>query len=375
MSSLRVAVVSKQAPGLKSLDSSAARKFLRDYISYEHVHIRLDESEAQVPMKRCIEHEDLTVLQDNSVDLPVEVVKVARGAATTRTRITTPLTHMSAGGAIIQERVENEEEKREEEDEDSLDSVLYMSNAHIEEMVLHVLGPRTPHDSLSILREVNMAEDAPFTKWGTATNYAREWKETMQWCKHQLPLQKVMVEQFLKPIKPRQLSLILKNMGYKKMAPLMKTFVDEYRRRVDASNLLLGMGVLVAETPKAATTQKSTPKATAPSSKPEKGESKDESKSKKTGKVNEPETPKACYHCGDPSHMRPDCPKFKADKKMIKAIHHGVSTDKRLNLTVDLGGPGQQCLSIIANLDTAADPDCAGRNIAPMLELHGGTAF
>ena len=71
MAEQKIVVVSEVAPRLESLDGVAARKFLRDYVAYE---MRLEATESQVPMKRCIEPEALTVLIiDNSEDWDVIV--------------------------------------------------------------------------------------------------------------------------------------------------------------------------------------------------------------------------------------------------------------------------------------------------------------
>ena len=72
MAEQRVVVVSEVAPKLTVFDGPAARKFLRDYVAYEN---RLDATEAQVPLRRCLEPNDLETLLDCSEDLRIEVVR------------------------------------------------------------------------------------------------------------------------------------------------------------------------------------------------------------------------------------------------------------------------------------------------------------
>ena len=42
--------------------------------------------------------------------------------------------------------------------------MLYLSDAHVELMLIHALGPRDVLESVSILSEVKMSRDEPFAK-------------------------------------------------------------------------------------------------------------------------------------------------------------------------------------------------------------------
>ena len=48
--------VTEKAPRLKMLDEKLATEFLRDYDSYEN---RVERAEDVVPMRRCLEKDDL----------------------------------------------------------------------------------------------------------------------------------------------------------------------------------------------------------------------------------------------------------------------------------------------------------------------------
>ena len=78
MAERKIVVVSEQAPRLESIDALAARKFIKDYMAYE---MRLEATEAQVPMKRLIEPDILQVLLDNSEDMNVQVVREETSAS------------------------------------------------------------------------------------------------------------------------------------------------------------------------------------------------------------------------------------------------------------------------------------------------------
>jgi hypothetical protein len=73
MAERKIVVVSELAPRLREFEAGAARRFLKEYVAYEN---RLEASEAQVPLKRCIEPEDLDTLMQCSEDMVgVRVIK------------------------------------------------------------------------------------------------------------------------------------------------------------------------------------------------------------------------------------------------------------------------------------------------------------
>ena len=75
--------------------------------------------------------------------------------------------------------------------------VLYLSDAHVELMLMHALGPKDVFASIAILNAVKMQREEPFAKLSVATSYVRDWKDAMRRCSMQLPREKAMVERFI----------------------------------------------------------------------------------------------------------------------------------------------------------------------------------
>ena len=246
MAEQRVIVVSEVAPKLTEFTGAAAKKFLRDYVAYEN---RLDATEAQMPLRRCLDPDDLETLIQCSEDMTIEVVREpaeataapaelaeatataaarAREAtataaasareATTTAAVTARETAAAARGrgrpprrnvqTPLRDLREEEEPTRTEaaegdssDDEVPLrDRVVRLSNAHIEAMLVHVLGPESTVEATRLLQDVKMSKDPAFSRLGIAANYVREWKDTLRWCKNFLPPGKAMVKTFLRNV-------------------------------------------------------------------------------------------------------------------------------------------------------------------------------
>ena len=180
----KIIVVSELAQRLKKFESKAARKFLREYLAYEN---RLDTSEAQVPLRRCLEPGDLESLLQCAEDM--EGVRVLREIpadvdAARKRHIRVDIVSPIAPLNFDSDEDEDEETKVENlpADRDDVIEVLRLSNAHIEMMLVHALGPVDQTEVIEILREIKMNKEVPFTKLATATNYIQEWRDTMRWC-------------------------------------------------------------------------------------------------------------------------------------------------------------------------------------------------
>lgn len=63
------------------------------------------------------------------------------------------------------------------------DRVVWISNARVEAMIIHVLGPESSMEATRNLQEIGMAKSAAFSYLGTATNYVEEWKDALRWYK------------------------------------------------------------------------------------------------------------------------------------------------------------------------------------------------
>lgn len=157
----RLVVINEAAPRLKGFDSGSARKFLREYIAYEN---RLETTEAQIPLRRCIEPDDLSTLLECSEDLAIRVVRESesrRAVRRARVNIETPLTAGSVRAALDLEDTASAGDSEDDAElaQDDPTAVLWMSNAHVEAMLVHVLGPADITEVVNILRGIKMNRD------------------------------------------------------------------------------------------------------------------------------------------------------------------------------------------------------------------------
>ena len=220
MAERRIVVVSEIAPRMDKCTTEAARKFLREYFSYQN---RVDENEVVLPMKVLIDPHELDILRACFLSEGwcrlLERRTTAIGVAQERRRaaLQTPMTpavlsasfdrEVDYSPSVEPERKEGvkfesvkSETKAEERSEDELKSsvlqqaaalksgagevitgledpllcvdesmealpqIVPLSNAHVELMLVQVLGPRNTADEvLEILKAVKMPKDANAT--------------------------------------------------------------------------------------------------------------------------------------------------------------------------------------------------------------------
>ena len=385
MAEQRVIVVTEVAPKLKEFSSAAAREFLREYVAYEN---RLDATEAQMPLRRCIEPEDLETLLQCSEDMSIEVVRAAPvpvvplaaprepRARAARMDIQTPLRNLPP-----QEFEEEEEEEEEKEDngEDVPDQVVWMSNAHIEAMIIHVLGPESVVESTRILQEIKMSfKDTAFSRLGTATNYVRQWKDALRWCQNFMPRDKPMKKIFIRNMYPRKFAMAMDDLGMRSIEKMMITFVSEYQKCVKAKKVLTGMDHEPAEAKKEAGFK------LAASSKPPGGghvvgggKISDRGVEKKDQKADWKLTAK-CFKCNQTGHISPDCPNKETSGrgKKLGALVLVPSKPKGPYLAVDAGAPagkeGGRVMRLLCNMDSGAECNAVPSKWVDHLEQHGG---
>ena len=179
MAERQIIVVSEVAPRLREFEAGAAKTFLREYVSYEN---RLGVSEVKTQMKKCIEPEDLDTLLECSE--PLEGYTVVRelppaGPARDRVRVNiqSPIAPVSLAKAMDEE--EDEDEEDEEEEGAKRIVLLYLSNAHIEALLVHTLGPQSGEETAAILRAIKMPKDGAYANLVLATTYVRKWKDAL----------------------------------------------------------------------------------------------------------------------------------------------------------------------------------------------------
>lgn len=411
MADQRVIVVSEVAPRLTEFTGAAAKKFLRDYVAYEN---RLDATDSQMPLKRCLDPDDLETLIQCSEDMKIEVVRepaaVAEPAATAATaaassretaaaakdrgrpprrNIQTPLRDLmedelsARGDAAAAEKGDGSDDEVR-----SRDQVVRLSNAHIEAMLVHVLGPESTVEATRLLQDVKMSKDPVFSRLGIATNYVREWKDALRWCKNFLPPGKAMVKIFLRNVVPRKLAQTLEDLGLKKIETVMIQFVAEYQRCVKAKKVLTGMeapvpivtggGQSTGSTgggggARSSGGNKPVSGASGPTPAPTSAKTDTKKKSDDSWKLKA-----TCYKCGKTGHISPNCPDADGgEKQNTKKLGTMLLPNKPKGpyLTVDVCGPikdGSRKLRLMANMDSGAECNVVGRKWVQHLEDHGG---
>ena len=106
---------------------------------------------------------------------------------------------------------------------------LQWSNAHIEAMILHLLGPSDCDEAASIFEAIIMSEDEVMNKktaMAAAWEYTRKWEEMLSWCSRYLPHPKALVKTFLANLQPRPLASILEKRYLKDVNECINVFLS-----------------------------------------------------------------------------------------------------------------------------------------------------
>ena len=370
MTEQRVMVVTEGAPKLTDFESEKARAFLRDYAVYEN---RLDTADRQVPMKRCLEPSDLETLLMCSEEMPgVEIVRgIPEGqTAAVHVDIESPIR------AFNLERKDKDEDDEETVPDEAYQKILYLSNAHIEKMLIHVLGPSSELEASEILKAITMERGVAFSRLSLATVYVKMWRDGMAWCRQVLPRNKVLVKLFLANIFPRKLAQQLENLGIKNIDEVMNEFVSAYRKCAEAHKILSTMESAVAK-PKA---DPAPQKDGGQKAKPWKAQTPPAANPAASGKAPDWKSQQVCYNCNKKGHIKPNCPDLKAaGKPDIKKLgvlmkYNGQTTGPYL--AVDVWGGEEKpsrVLRMSAYCDSGSQAEVIGKNWVPYLEIHGGS--
>jgi len=282
-------------------------------------------------------------------------------------------------------------------------AVEYLSNAHVELMLVQMLGPKNVLDSIDILERIKMDKDGEFQNLSKAMLYVRRWKEGVRWCQRQLPDSKTMIESFCSNAQPRRLAKALKQLRCRTIAECFSRYIDMYDSGIASISIVDRYSDKRHEEKKA--------------SKPTSHESKGSvAKEQKAASKAKPDTAQkstrvvTCFHCGVEGHKKPDCPQLKAapaaaTPKKISIISMGAMRKPGPYLAVDVSAPkdlrgasepwvraegkpgavrgafesrvhadggAARSLRTMVHMDTGSELDGVGHNLVPMLELHGG---
>ena len=387
----RIVVVSESPPRLTEFDAGPARKFLKDYAGYK---LRVADLEALVPMYRLVKPEDLeTLLECTEEGLRERNIRVVRQRAQRAARDLPerqPREHVPAAEVAAEEGKEAvgaregvpapdiEEEVLESvgSDEDTVpERVIYwLSNEHIEEMIVDLFGPGSQSEAISLLKAIKMSKDVPFAKLSEATNHRRDWKLMLKWCKNHIPKGKSLVKQFLYSVKPKELATALECLEYENIDHVMDAFVREYKDLVKASKNLTRMGILLEEKAVGKPNPKKGGTSDAKGEQIVKGASE---KGQSTLTVVKDKKNGLCWNCNSPDHMRPNCPLLKKDGVKLGALLKFNAERIGPYLVIDLCAPGgvkngDQVLRAQGFFDSGAGGNAVGRNMVSHLELCGG---
>jgi hypothetical protein len=371
--------VTEKAPRLRELEEKLATEFLRDYDSYEN---RVENAADVVPMRRCLEMDDLEELLVATEDKLRLAPPVAEGAP-------------AEGGVAAAIAAEDNEDESDGDTIPEDDEVVYvrLSNPHIVAMLITYLGPEDVTAAAELFEGIKMKkEPIPFSSRAHATHYLREWKNMERWCGQHLPKSKFLIKKFIWGIFPTKLAKNLDIMGYKRLAEVKTEFLRSFNQSCKARATLMRSGGMSEEKKNVGG---SSGKTTEPvkTFTPSGGNSHTAvgSMPKPSGSVNKEHKKtdmkdKVCYHCNQPGHIRPECPlRTPAAAGQAKATPKfgSMSTGRRrtpvvLMETIDglLKGsrdPGPNSIRIKTQFDTGAELNLCPANWVAMLQLAGAT--
>ena len=375
MAERQIIVVSEVAPRLRELKAEAAKTFLREYRSYEN---RLGPTEVKMLMKRCMEPLDLDTLLDLTHPLRgYTVIRELPAEGPQREKVRTEVLSPIVPRNLIEtlnEDIDDDEDEMETIPE-GIPVLLYMSNAHIEAMLLQELGPQSDEESTDILKRIRMDPEAvPYSSLVLATTHVREWKDALQWCAAHLPRQRSLVKLFLEKIYPRKLASALEIDGCRKIKDCMAKFIMKYRKGVAAKKDLFHLEDAPRK-PKAEPATPIHPRAEPRATPKVEGKpvAKDPATAKSTGDWR---ASKQCFHCGKMGHIQPDCPSKKAgEPKSHNTITLSGSKKNKPYLAVDVcacGDQSERTLRLMAHMDSGSELEGVGQNMVSYLEMHGG---
>ena len=419
MANRQVVILSEPVPRLKAWSSEEAQKFVFDFADHDG---RLGPDDAKTPMCKAVEPSFLRMLLDWPMKPEwVEVVESlpATGVqgADVQVGLQTPykpasFSEFSAGTSDVGLRRASERaagksdsglrqaseevrvklkldvEPSDEAKEEKLGRVqapvtrgtasgrlvvVYLSDAHVEAMLMKVFGPRNAEQAATLFRAIRMEKvktnesGSSFANLSVAMMYVRKWREAIRWCARQMPRARTLVKIFISSVFPKPLATALTDEDHDSIEECMLSFIDKFSGAVESLLLLTTYGAKLswgdkkeAAEERAPVTQALVTKAPVPPKEDQKAS---------TGW----ESALTCFHCGVKGHIKPNCP-HRHEPKKLGCLMLGVPSEDGPYVAVEVCAVGQpkRCLRMTAYLDGGAQYDSVGANWVPYLQAHGG---
>ena len=135
------------------------------------------------------------------------------------------------------------------DDDETVPEVVLVKNSidHVEEMLIEMFGPESQSEAIKLLKRVKMEKEPAFSKLSLVTNYRRDWKLALRWCRKHTLKGKTLVNHFLNGVQPKQLAVDLGYSDFDNIDEVMDEFIKAYKTGVKAKKNLAGMEVLADE--------------------------------------------------------------------------------------------------------------------------------
>ena len=281
------------------------------------------------------------------------------------------------------------EETKEEGARNGPPQYLYLSDAHIEAMILRLVGPRSVDASTAFMKKIRMPDEDFFGDFAAAGAYIQEWNEALQWCSAYLPHKKTLIKNFLGGVHPQALADILAEREYDDLESCMLGFMALYDEGVGSTEFLRSAG---GESRLAGKEQRKTSKGSPAPVVPAVGKTSEKAplaasvSSAKEKEATDWTASATCYRCGAYGHISTACslprkPAMAAEPTVKRLGTISIKTDgaaetssgpylpAEVTATTAGGGVG---VSMVALCDTQADVDCVGANwLARLVECGG----
>ena len=109
-----------------------------------------------------------------------------------------------------------------------LPNIVPLSNAHIELMLVQLVGPKNSDQVVLLMKQVRMEKNPEDINMSLAADYIRRWKAVARWGRRHLPKQKAMIRAFTEGVCPKRLAQSLINEDCKLIEECMTSFLDKF---------------------------------------------------------------------------------------------------------------------------------------------------